>query len=89
MKTYTGTVKFFSSLKGYGIIDNTTPDVGEDVFVHYSAIADQEGYRNLVTGERVAFTLAANGGKGFKAIDVRSLHAELTQSEAYERQGGR
>ena len=89
MSKHTGTVKFFSRLKGYGIIDNTTPDVGEDVFVHYSDIADGDGYRNLAAGDRVSFDLAVNGNKGFKAANVRALHAELTASEAYAQWGGR
>ncbi|HHU23372.1 MAG TPA: cold-shock protein [Clostridiales bacterium] len=47
-----GTVKWFSSEKGYGFIsdDNT----GEDVFVHFSAISG-DGFRTLEEGQKVTF----------------------------------
>ena len=61
-----GTVKWFSSNKGYGFI---TLDSGEqDVFVHHSAI-QSEGYRSLDEGQRVEFTVT-QGQKGPQAQDV-------------------
>jgi CspA family cold shock protein len=61
-----GTVKWFNATKGYGFIER---EGGEDVFVHFSAI-QAEGYRKLVEGQRVEFTLE-KGPKGFQASDVK------------------
>ncbi len=60
-----GTVKWFNSVKGYGFI---TPDEGEDIFVHYSAIQG-EGYRTLQEGQAVEFTVIESD-KGLQAQDV-------------------
>ena len=60
-----GTVKWFNSVKGYGFI---TPDEGEDIFVHYSAIQG-EGYRTLQEGQAVEFTVVESD-KGLQAQDV-------------------
>jgi CspA family cold shock protein len=62
----TGTVKWFSSEKGYGFI---TQDDGPDVFVHFSAI-DGTGYRNLEEGQAVEFDIT-DGQKGPQAANVR------------------
>lgn len=63
----TGTVKWFSNVKGYGFIDRDTGD--GDVFVHYSSI-NADGYRSLNEGQRVEYTLT-EGPKGLSAVDVR------------------
>lgn len=65
-----GTVKWFSRLKGYGFI--LPDDGGQEVFVHYSAI-DGEGYRNLYEGDRVEFDLV-DLGKGPQARSVSARH---------------
>lgn len=60
-----GKVKWFNEKKGYGFI---TMDNGEDVFVHYTAIAGQ-GYRTLQEGEEVEFEVV-KGKKGLQASKV-------------------
>jgi CspA family cold shock protein len=63
----TGTVKWFSSEKGYGFI---TPDGGgEDLFVHFSAIAGG-GFKTLDEGTKVSFEVT-QGQKGPQATDVQ------------------
>jgi CspA family cold shock protein len=61
-----GTVKWFNGSKGYGFIAR---EEGEDVFVHFSAIPDTGGFRNLDEGQRVEFTVA-QGPKGLQAENV-------------------
>ncbi|WP_146251483.1 cold-shock protein, partial [Modestobacter versicolor] len=47
-------MRWFNAEKGFGFIE---PDGGgEDVFVHFSAIADDGGYRSLEEGQRVEFS---------------------------------
>ncbi|MGD0073416.1 MAG: cold shock domain-containing protein [Candidatus Binataceae bacterium] len=61
----TGIVKWFSPKKGYGFI---TMEDGQDVFVHYSAIAGN-GFRSLEEGEKVNFEVT-QGPKGLQAANV-------------------
>lgn len=70
MERITGTVKWFSRVKGYGFIQ---PDGEgqEDVFVHYSAL-EGAGFRNLNEGERVEFSVEDNP-KGPQAVNVVKL----------------
>ncbi len=60
-----GTVKWFSSQKGYGFI---TPEEGNDVFVHYSALQG-DGYKSLDEGQEVEFEIQ-QGPKGEQAANV-------------------
>ena len=65
----TGTVKWFSTDKGYGFI--TQDDGGKDVFVHHSEIRG-EGYKSLAEGARVEYEVE-EGPKGPQARDVRAV----------------
>ncbi len=62
-----GTVKWFNAEKGYGFI--TVDGVGQDVFVHYSAI-DMAGYKVLEEGQAVVFEIGS-GSKGPQAEAVK------------------
>ncbi|WDL97850.1 cold shock domain-containing protein [Alicyclobacillus sp. ALC3] len=64
-----GTVKWFSSEKGYGFI--TPEDGGNDVFVHFSAINSQ-GFRTLNEGDQVEFDVE-EGQRGLQAANVTRL----------------
>ena len=66
-----GTVKWFNADKGYGFI---SPESGEDVFVHFSAI-QAGGYRSLDEGQAVEFDITA-GPKGPQAANVRPVVAQ-------------
>jgi len=61
-----GTVKWFNGDKGYGFLAR---EGGPDVFVHYTSI-EGEGFRNLMEGQKVEFTIE-QGPKGLQAAAVR------------------
>ena len=63
-----GKVKWFSNQKGYGFI---TPESGNDVFVHHSAIQG-DGYKTLDEGQEVEFEIE-KGPKGDQATKVTKL----------------
>jgi cold shock protein len=63
-----GVVKWFNAAKGYGFISREGED---DVFVHYSAI-QADGFRKLVEGQQVEFSLE-DTDKGLQASEVVPL----------------
>ncbi|MFH1338391.1 MAG: cold-shock protein [Candidatus Omnitrophota bacterium] len=63
-----GKVKWFSNQKGYGFI---TPESGDDVFVHHTAIQG-DGYKSLEEGQEVEFEIE-EGRKGKQATKVVKL----------------
>jgi cold shock protein len=71
MDRITGTVKWFSTPKGYGFV--TLPD-GRDVFVHYTAI-EGDGYRELSEGERIELSIVESD-IGLKAQSVTRVSAQ-------------
>ena len=62
----TGTVKWFNESKGFGFI--APSDGGDDVFVHFSAIAG-DGFKTLAEGQAVSFELE-QGAKALQASKV-------------------
>ncbi|MCA0402279.1 MAG: cold-shock protein [Proteobacteria bacterium] len=71
----TGEVKWFNNAKGWGFI--MPESGGEDIFVHFSAIAGT-GYKTLVPGQQVSFDLE-KGDRGLHASNVIALaEAEAT-----------
>jgi len=65
----TGTVKWFNESKGFGFISPS--DGSADVFVHFSAIAANGGYRTLTEGQAVKYDVE-KGPKGPQASNVAS-----------------
>ena len=63
-----GKVKWFNDAKGYGFIEQ---EGGEDVFVHFSAIA-MDGFKTLAEGQEVEFEIQA-GAKGLHAANVQRV----------------
>jgi CspA family cold shock protein len=64
-KREVGVVKWFNAAKGFGFIAREGQD---DVFVHYSAI-QTDGFRKLVEGQQVEFSLEQTD-KGLQASEV-------------------
>lgn len=70
MSKQTGTVKWFNASKGFGFI---TPDQGgKDVFVHFSAIESNGGYRTLEDGAKVEFGVQ-DSDRGASAVNVKTI----------------
>jgi len=67
-----GVVKWFDDIKGYGYIQSET---GEEVFVHFTDIVQEKGFRTLSSGNRVEFEVFW-GEKGPKAIHVVKLEPQ-------------
>jgi cold shock protein len=64
-----GIVKWFNDAKGFGFLSRNG---GEDVFVHFSAIKSNGGFRSLQEGQAVQFDVV-KGPKGWQAENVQPL----------------
>ena len=66
-----GRVKWFDNSKGFGFIEQVD---GEDLFVHYSAILEEDFkvFKLLMEGDFVSFDVV-QGHKGPFAQNVRKL----------------
>lgn len=73
----TGVVKTFSAEKGYGFI--ATED-SQEIFVHWSAIQQQRGYKKLEEGQKVEFFLQETE-KGLQANRVTVIEEEVKEED--------
>ena len=69
---HSGTVKWFNADKGFGFISNDNG--GEDVYVHFSSIVSNNGYRSLQDGQAVTFDTEPDPKKSgkFRAVNVQT-----------------
>ncbi|MFM7261032.1 MAG: cold shock domain-containing protein [bacterium] len=72
-----GVVKWFDARKGFGFIVGPS---GQDIFVHFSAIDQPDGFRALRDGERVVYS-ASDGDKGWSATKAKSLGSRVPPAE--------
>ncbi|GAA5979911.1 hypothetical protein JCM11641_007583 [Rhodosporidiobolus odoratus] len=70
-----GTVKFFDVTRGFGfIVDTHSTELIADVFVHYSGIDQQRGFRCLSQGEQVEYILTKHSSGKYQALKVTGLN---------------
>lgn len=76
----TGKVKFFSSVKGFGIIINSSDE--SEIFVHFTDILDEA--KILLENEEVEYELSTTD-KGKKAINLhRKLERKVGKIESFQ-----
>lgn len=76
---YIGTVIWFDAKRGYGFISREDE---KDLFIHWSDI-QQEGFKTLKKGSKVAFAVGLNKRNQPKAIEVMVI--DETSSEEKDR----
>jgi len=78
MLTYRGVVKWFDEIKGYGYIQ--CDEKKTEVFVHFSDIVQEKGFRTLAPGTLVEFEMIS-GEHGPRAINVVKLAEQLVNRQ--------
>lgn len=72
LKTHYGTVIFFK--KTYGFIEWDLEGQNQiDMFVHWSDISQENGYKTLYSGQKVSFQIGNNLRDQPKALNVTVL----------------
>lgn len=64
-----GKVKWFNNQRGFGFISG---DDGKEVFVHYSGIVGEKGFRTLAEAEPVEYDVI-DTEKGVQAVNVKGV----------------
>ena len=72
--TLRGVVKWFDEIKGYGYIQCN--ENKEEIFVHFSDIVQEKGFRTLAPGTVVEFE-KISGEHGPRAIDVVKIAEQI------------
>ncbi|MDG2021000.1 MAG: cold shock domain-containing protein [Phycisphaerales bacterium] len=75
-----GEIKWFDPRKGYGFI--VGPE-GQDIFVHFTVIEQEEGFRTFRDGEKVIYD-ANDGSKGWSATKARALSPRAAEPSITE-----
>ena len=70
MSALIGTVKWFNATKGFGFI--APEQGGEDIFVHFSAIENNGGYRTLEEGAKVQYEVQKSD-RSLSAVNVKKI----------------
>ena len=78
-----GTVKWFSSEKGYGFING---EDGKEVFVHQSNI-NMKGFRTLHENDRVSYEVGEGNNSRTQAVDVKPLLTMRMIESALKKEG--
>lgn len=63
-----GTVKWFNQKRGFGFI--TPEDGSDDIFLHFSGIVGEEGFKKFDEGDEVEFDIK-DDAKGSKAVNCK------------------
>jgi CspA family cold shock protein len=71
-----GIIKWFDARKGFGFIIGPQ---GQDIFVHFSVIDQDQGFRTFRDGEKVVYSAQA-GPKGWAATHARALARETASA---------